>query len=166
MNSTEYSIRFLKENEWELLKDLRLEALSCDPEAFWDTLEETTNFEDEYWFNLSQELTKKSGSRMFICENAKTIIGFVYGIRKDESNFSLGGLWITPKLRADGFGKILVQEVIKWAMKETPAPILKIWSPKDSTTNFYSKLGFLQLNNEKKNPVDGRKIVEMEYELF
>ena len=166
MASSSYQIQYLKKHEWRLLKKLRLDALLSDPESFWDASEDTKQFKDDYWIDLSIELTKKGGSKMFLLKKSEEIIGFVYGIRQNAIEFSIGGLWVKPGSRKQGLARVLVEEVVKWVLTQTSTPVLKLWSPLGHTVNFYERLGFTNLDTKRKNPNDGRVIIEMGYKEF
>jgi len=156
-------IKSLQHTEWKLLKSLRIKALECDPQSFWENKEDAQRYEDSYWQNLASDLAKPEGSRMFLLEINQVIIGFVYGIKKDEEKYRIGGLWVDPKYRGRGHGNSLVREVISWAKNCSAKPIIRLWSPTGATARFYENNGFQSLGNIRTHTQDKRQIIEMEY---
>src|SRR4051812_2265137 len=102
------NIRNLRREEWGLLKDLRIKSLRHDPQSFWEKLTDVGKHDDGYWKKLAEELTTPYGSCMFILEQDNEVAGFVYGIKKEGGVFRLGGLWINPNHRDNGYGSLLV----------------------------------------------------------
>ncbi len=154
-------IRSLDKSEWMLLKDLRLQALSQSPDSFWEKYEEANSFPDNYWKNLTNELCRPNGSRMFIAKTNTEKMGFVYAIFQDET-CKLGGLWVNPNHRNKGVGRKLIQKVVNWTSNIQKKKTLKLWASIDETVSFYEALGFKPTSHTKVNTKDGRQIVEME----
>ncbi|SAL88494.1 acetyltransferase [Caballeronia arvi] len=162
MRAHSVKIRRLRADEWQLLKDLRLEALRSDPASFWETEEEARAYEDSYWSTLAERLATPDGSRFLILEVDGAIIGTVFGTRKGEHEYRVGGLWIAPALRGEGYGSRLVQQVIEWATAD-PAAIIQLWCHVGPQTAFYAKNGFHSLDIFRTHESDGRQIVEMQW---
>lgn len=153
-------VRCLEENEWLTLKALRLNALSTDPEAFSETLDEAKAFSDEYWIKVLKNTACFDSSKVFILESGNEILGFVFGIRKNKE-CRLGGLWIDPVFRKQNLGNLLVQAVKEWSCQFDDSETLKLWVLDGTLVRFYKNCGFELNGNKKEHPVSGAEIVEM-----
>jgi GNAT superfamily N-acetyltransferase len=163
VNASQFAIRTLQPDEYRLLKALRLKALGSDPLSFWETVDEARAYNDAYWTTFTSKLTQPGGSRMFILEHGKSIGGFVFGVKKDGDEYRVGGLWVDPAHRSKGYGSLLVQQVVAWAVSDSNTAVIQLWCAFDSTMSFYQKNGFHSLGRFRSNDSDGRQIVEMEW---
>ena len=163
MTTPKVMIRCLQPDEWRLLKTLRLRALACDPESYWETVDEASARDDLYWNTCASRVTTPQGSRMFIVEHAEIVAAFVFGVKKDHDEYSVGGLWVDPAHRRKGFGSLLVQQVVTWARADSPAAVIRLWCHTGSALAFYRRNGFQSLDRFRTHDLDGRRIVEMEW---
>jgi GNAT superfamily N-acetyltransferase len=161
------TIRSLQSGELELLKSLRLTALRSDPQAYWETSAATEAHDHSYWANLALELTRPVGSQMFILEHGSHEkdhgpIGFVFGIHKPMGDYRVGGLWVDPDYRRQGYGSMLVQQVVTWAQYRADMTSIRLWTA-DALIGFYKRNGFISLDRTQTHPSDGREFIEMEW---
>ena len=158
-----FTIRCLGQDEWPLLKALRVRALAEDPQSFWETADDARTRDDVYWMTFTRKLTTSGGSRMFMAANGESVAGFVFGVKKEGAEYRIGGLWVDPLRRKQGLGSLLVQEVVKWAKADSNTAVIQLWCPVGSTVSFYESNGFRPLDRLRTNDADGRQIVEMEW---
>jgi GNAT superfamily N-acetyltransferase len=162
MNADFHAIRRLRSDEWRLLKDLRLRALRSDPESFWDTEDEALAHDDSYWQSLAEKLATPDGPRFLILEVENEIAGVVFGSKKGDAEYGIGGLWVAPGSRGKGYGSLLVQEVVGWA-RSNPAAEILIWCHVGPEQAFYARNGFHELDQFRTHVSDGRRIVRMQW---
>jgi GNAT superfamily N-acetyltransferase len=153
-------IRHLEPHEWPLLKEFRLKALLSDPQEFSESFDEANRFSDDYWKDLIKEANDSNGSKTFILENNNEIIGFVFGIRR-ENECRLGGLWIDPACRNQGLSILLINHVKDWSLTFKNDGHLKLWSSIGNLSNFYMKCGFQETEKIKPHPIKNGDIIEM-----
>lgn len=163
MNASDFIVRCLQPGEWRLLKTLRLTALACDPQAYWETVDDARARDDVYWNTFASKVTAPEGSRMFLVEHAQTVAAFVFGVKKDGDEYSVGGLWVDPVHRRKGLGSLLVQQVVAWARADSHAAVIRLWCHTGPALSFYRRNGFQSLDRFRTNDPDGRRIVEMEW---
>ena len=77
MTTSEFISRCLQPDEWRLLKALRLRALDCNPQSYWETVDEASARDDMYWNTFASKVTTPEGARMFIVEDAESVAAFV-----------------------------------------------------------------------------------------
>lgn len=157
-----FTIRCLKPHEWQLLKALRVRALAEAPQSYWETADEVGARDDVYWMTFARKLTTPGGSRMFIVGHDESVAGFIFGVKHDGDEYRVGGLWVDPMQRRKGLGTSLVQEVVRWAKRDSNTAVIQLWCPIGSTESFYERNGFHSLNRFRPHDADGRQIVEME----
>ncbi|WP_321946629.1 GNAT family N-acetyltransferase [Paraburkholderia sp. J10-1] len=160
---SEFTIRCLQRDEWRLLKALRLRALACDPQSYWESVEDASARDDAYWNTCAGIVTTPAGSRMFLVEHPESVAAFVFGIKKDDDAYSVGGLWVDPVHRRKGLGSLLVQQVVTWARADSHAARIRLWCHTGPPLSFYQRNGFQSLDRFRTNDLDGRQIVEMEW---
>lgn len=81
VTTSEFIIRCLQPDEWRLLKALRPRELGCDPQSYWETVDETSARDDVCWNTFASKVTTPEGSRMFIVEHAESVAAFVFGVK-------------------------------------------------------------------------------------
>ncbi len=143
MSAPEFVVRCLQPDEWRLLKALRLEALACDSQSYWETEEQSLARDDDFWMTFARELTPPQRSRMFIVEHAPRVAVFVFGVRKDSDEYRIGGLWVDPVHRRKGLGSVLVQQVVTWARADSPSAVVQLWCHTGPALLFYKKTAFI-----------------------
>lgn len=90
------------------------------------------------------------------------IIGTVFGTRKGDHEYRVGGLSVVPALRGKGYGSLLVQRVVEWANAD-PFAVIQLWCHVGPQTALYVQNGFHSLGVFRKHDSDGREIVEMQW---
>jgi GNAT superfamily N-acetyltransferase len=155
-------IRRLRASEWHLLKMLRIGALLSDPASSWDTADEALAYDDSYWTSFAGKLASPQGSRCLVLELDGEIEGTVFGTRRGKHEYRVGGIWIDPLMRGNGYGSLLVQQVVEWAKADSKA-VIKLWCHVGPQTAFYVKNGFQSRNVFREHQSDGRQIVEMQW---
>lgn len=157
----EYNV--LMENQWDLLKSLRLQSIHEDPSSFWEKLEDVESYKDEYWIDLASKMTKPDGSICFIAYANGEAIGVIYGIVKSEYEHRIGGLWVNTTYRGKSVASNLIQYVVNWAKGRNCDTEIKLWSPDNDTALFYKKNKFVLTGEVMTHPDDGRQVVHMKY---
>src|ERR1700675_1575240 len=109
--STERSVRRAVLGDEPILRDLRLQALSDEPDAFGSTYEREmarTTADWQRWLS--------PGVTFFLYEPAEAR-GMVAGVR-DESDpaiVHLMAMWVHPRIRGSGGASELAAAVVAWA---------------------------------------------------
>ncbi|WP_308445090.1 GNAT family N-acetyltransferase [Paraburkholderia flagellata] len=126
-------------------------------------MEEASARDDAYWNTFARKVTTLEGSRMFIVVHPESVAAFVFGVKKDNDEYSVGGLWVDPVHRRKGFGSLLVQQVVTWARADSHSAVIRLWCHTGSSLSFYQRNGSQSLDRYRINGFDGRRIVEMEW---
>ena len=104
------TIGSLSENEWELYKEIRLEALKNDSIAFGSSYEEEVDRDEIIWRSRVKEV-------LFAFTPEKRIVGliaFLFNNRiKTKHRADIYSVYVRPKYRRSGVGKKLLREALR-----------------------------------------------------
>ena len=121
------SIRPLQTDEWELLREIRVRALTDAPDAFAQTIEEIQGEPEAYWQQLAKNL-RFSHHEFFIAFLNEEPIGITYGHLEavDRHVAQVGSMWVSPMARGKGIGKQLLHRAMSWATAQG-AKRMRLW---------------------------------------
>jgi GNAT superfamily N-acetyltransferase len=108
------TVRRLRANEAELLRDVRLRALRDAPMVFGSTFAREEGYAPEKWERRAAESATGERQAIFIAEPA---VGMASGVidAEDAALAHLYAMWVAPDARGTGAGKALVDAVVGWA---------------------------------------------------
>jgi RimJ/RimL family protein N-acetyltransferase len=147
MPPSEIQIRQLTPSDAESFRELRLEGLRLNPEAFGST----------YEFEKDQPLTRYTGwltnSTVFGAYQNSQLIGTASFTQqsglKDSDTGLLRAMYVRPTHRRSGAGRQLVQAVIATAREKVERVLLTVVSDNQPAIRLYQSLGFRQYGLEK-----------------
>jgi RimJ/RimL family protein N-acetyltransferase len=148
MDATDIQIRRLAPADAALYRDIRLEALRCNPEAFGSTFE-AENALPVTWF--SERLL--GGAKIFGAFHGSELVG-VAGLliqegRKEAHKGRLVGMYVRSGSRRAGVGRRLVETIIDFARQRVELIQLGVVSDNEQARRLYAALGFSQYGIEK-----------------
>src|SRR5262245_34177629 len=143
MDPDAVSIRPVRRDEWERVRDLRLRSLEDAPDAFGSTLEEERAYPGPRWIDWIQGW-EGATNILFVAEDGDAWVGMAVGSRTgDEPSAHLYAMWVEPVWRTRGVGSRLVEEVLAWARSwGSRWVILGVTETNDGAARFYERLGF------------------------
>jgi ribosomal protein S18 acetylase RimI-like enzyme len=143
-----------------LFREIRLEALRDNPEAFGSTFE-AENAQPLAWF--SDRLGRSNLFGAFHGSKLVGIAGLVIGEGKKEAHKGLlVGMYVRPGSRKSGVGRLLVEAIIEFARERVELIQLAVVSDNQPARRLYAGLGFLEYGLEKKAlKQDGRYFDEV-----
>jgi GNAT superfamily N-acetyltransferase len=148
----------LAEDDWRLLRDVRLAALTDAPEAFGTTLAQESGYPAGYWVTL----VRTAG--IFVATSDGAPVGLAAGVpRKPRRERGLAAMWVTPSWRGRGAAAMLVAAVADWA-RARGARRLSLWVPADNARaqRFYARQGFRMAGHSRPFPGHpDRSVLEM-----
>lgn len=122
------TVRRLTEQDWELLRDLRLEALNEAPEAFGSSLARESSFTESHW------RMRLRSSAWFAAQDDGTPAGLVCGMPEPggpPDDRHVLALWVHPEHRGRGIMTALLAAVETWGLDEG-ARTLSLWAVQDN----------------------------------
>ena len=136
-------VRSLVGDDWALWRNLRLEALLADPEAFGSTYAREVQFDEATW---RQRLTNYQDRpiRFFADEVNGQAAGMAgIGFFASETVPMLVSMWVRPSARRLGCGRRLVDATIAWAGEQNATEVM-LWVIRENldAIHLYRSCGF------------------------
>ena len=143
-------IRKIEAADWELLRDVRLRALTEDPDAFAATHAQESRFSDEQW----QGRAAQSNGASFVVDGAEGPEGLVTGfVDDDPATVFLVGMWLAPALRGTGVAGELVSHVVEWARTSGAMRVsLSVEGHNQRAARLYERFGFTETKDPPEFP--------------
>jgi ribosomal protein S18 acetylase RimI-like enzyme len=139
------TIRRIRADEADGLREVRLAALARDPKAFGSTYARELAYEPGVWAKRAAEGAGDRDGAIFIAEAADAPVGMVM-VRleaEDERRAHIYGLWVAPESRRAGLGWALTQATIDWARDRGAVEItLTVVAANEGAALLYRRLGF------------------------
>jgi ribosomal protein S18 acetylase RimI-like enzyme len=130
-----------------LYRDIRLEALSANPEAFGSTFE-TENAQPLSWFFDRLGATTVLGA--FSDMRLVAMAGFaIQQGQKSAHKGLLWGMYVRPGARGTGVGRRLIESVLDLARQRVELIQLTVVRDNEQARRLYANLGFLDYGLEK-----------------
>ncbi len=104
--------------------------------------------------------------RVWICEDAGEIIGFLLAMHRGETVAQLRYFYLEPDARGNGLGGKLMRLFMDF-LKEKKYKSAYLWTTNEQTAAaaLYEKYGF-KLTEEKQSNAFGKPLVEQRFDLF
>jgi RimJ/RimL family protein N-acetyltransferase len=148
VQTDDFQIRRLEPADAALFREIRLEALRSNPEAFGNTYE-AENARPLTLF--SERLRDSEILGAFEGSEIVGIAGLLIGKGPKETHKSLlVGMYVRPEARNRGVGGRLVEAVIDIAREQVELIQLAVVSGNESARRLYARLGFVEYGVEKK----------------
>jgi GNAT superfamily N-acetyltransferase len=142
-------------DDWQALRDIRLEALRDAPAAFGSIYEQEALRGEEHWRG---RIARGGTFLAFIPElNPAEPVGLIGGYQEDPVTVELVSMYVRPRARGHGVGEALVATVIDWASARN-ATSVHLWV---TETNYharalYDRCGFTLTGEHQPLPSNPR----------
>jgi ribosomal protein S18 acetylase RimI-like enzyme len=148
VGAAQIQIRRLAPADAALYRDIRLEALRCNPEAFGST------FDAENAQPLTVFSDRIGGSSVFgafLDSKLVGIAGLLIGKGQKEAHKGrLVGMYVRPSARRAGVGRRLVETIVESARHSVELIQLAVVSDNEPARRLYERRGFVEYGLEKK----------------
>ena len=148
----------LTEDDWERLRDIRLQALGTDPDAFGSSLDRETGFKESHW----RMRLRASPSFLAMADGEPAgLVGAILEPAAPLGERHLISLWVTPKRRGTGVAEALVAAVEDWA-RQDGATALSTWvvEGNEQAKRLYERCGFVATDVRVPLPRDPNRVEE------
>lgn len=148
-----------------LFKTVRLCALEDAPQAFSATYAKESQFADAEWLQRAERMNGQRGAG-FLAMDGDHACGIVGAFldSNDRTRAQLVSMWTAPTHRHRGIGRLLVNEVLRWAhLRGADTLLLMVTSNNEPAIRFYERLGFTRTGRTEPYPNDPGVI---EYEML
>jgi RimJ/RimL family protein N-acetyltransferase len=148
MDSSWIQIRRLAPSEGAAYREIRLEALHGNPEAFGST------YQAESARPLAHFAERVASCPVFGAFSGAEIVGMAGFLgregAKDAHKGYLWGMYVQPGARNAGVGRKLAEAVIDYARQNVEILQLDVVSENEAARQLYASLGFVEYGIERK----------------
>jgi len=146
VDAAQIQIRRLAPGDAALYRDIRLEGLRCDPQAFGSTFE-AENARPLAFFS------DRIGFQTFGAFHGSELVGItglvIHEGQKEAHKGLLVGMYVRPSARNVGIGRRLVETIIEFARHRVELIQLAVVSENEQARRLYERLGFVEYGLEK-----------------
>lgn len=168
-----FNIIKLDLSQWQDYKNIRLDALKSDPQAFLSSYKREAGWLDEKWMSRLQETFKPGSWLLFAKIPSGELIGMVGGYRdsNDLVNHSaqVWGVYVKQQYRGKGVAKALMKEILEEfsLVDDIETAILEVNTDQKSAKKLYETFGFAVSKTYRQKLGDGleHEISEMRKSL-
>lgn len=142
------NIRKAGQSDKQLIKDTMLKALIADPTAFTSSYEEYNSASRSWWDSYISPYTRGFSTKLYFAETNGDTVGMIGIIKNTRSRMkhvaSIVWFWVDKSYRKKGIGKMLLNELISNAKKDTGLKKLHltVTSAQTSAISLYKTYGF------------------------
>ena len=164
-------IRPVRSDEWEKVRDLRLEALKDTPIAFGERYEDAVRLSDEVWRVRTARSARGQTTTKWVAEAADgRWVGTMTGYKDGARDGWVIAVYVAPDFRgrAAGVTDRLLDAVLDWGRNEAGVArlVLEVREDNEAARRFYTRRGFAETGNTQPYPLDPAfKEIEMSLEL-
>jgi GNAT superfamily N-acetyltransferase len=151
------SVRTVRSDEAPSLRELRLRSLADAPNAFASTLAAESALDDDHWQGRVEEAVAGREGTIAVAVDGERWVGMAggYWFDRDRGIAQLWGLFVAPSARGGGTGAALVGAVRGWAASGGATFVrLGVIEPADDLRRFYTRLGFVALDDPAPMRID------------
>jgi ribosomal protein S18 acetylase RimI-like enzyme len=112
------TIRPVRESDLPAYREIRLEALQAHPEAYGSDYAEQAADPESVWMGRIRASVEGTASRIFLAEDAETIVGLVAAYREKGAKVchsaTLVSVYVRPPWRGRGLAEQMIAQVLSW----------------------------------------------------
>lgn len=162
----QYTIRQLSSDDWQIYRDIRLEALTKNPEFFSPSRDET-KFTESDW---KERLSNKNAASFGLFANGVTIglTGIVReGNNPEATSAHLVSSYIKQQYRRLGLSKQFYNARFEWAKNQKNIKMLILEHRDDNLPSqmAHQKFGFQLVETKEQTWPDGQVRPSLKYQL-
>jgi len=139
-------IRPTAESDWEILREVRLRALSDTPLAFGSTYAKESAFTDQQWRQRASQRSGTGSAVTFLAFDTEHVCCGIVGCftSEDEPDCrSIVSMWVAPSVRRQGVGRQLLQKAEDWAIGQGASKlVLDVTEGNTPAIECYRRFGF------------------------
>jgi GNAT superfamily N-acetyltransferase len=151
-----FSVRRVRAEEWERVRELRLEAVR-DPAAsiaFLYTYEQESAHPDSFWQERTDRASDGDAAAQFIAESGDQWIGSLSVLRTDASSGNITGVYVRAEHRGRGVIDALFEAAADWARSLGDDRLtLDVHTDNERAQGAYRRLGFEASGHRFTGPI-------------
>jgi GNAT superfamily N-acetyltransferase len=151
------TVRRIRPDEGDVLRDVRLAGLGDSPSAFASTHAAESALPASHWSQRAADTAGGTDSAIFLAVDGEQTIGIVGAFRTELGSpiVRLGAMWTAPAHRGRGVGRRLVGAVREWAGR-CDASEVELWVTDGNVAALalYESTGFTVTGEHQPLPSD------------
>jgi ribosomal protein S18 acetylase RimI-like enzyme len=128
------------DDDWPLVREIRLRSLSSDPDSFGQSWERESTYEDDAWRERVHD------AAWFLAVDDGNPVAVVASRHEADSPVNereLQAMWVTPGSRKEGLARNLADSVLGWAKEDGADTVTLYVGPGNAPARaLYEALGF------------------------
>ncbi len=135
----------LTPDEWQAYKQIRLESLKSDPQAFGSNYANTLQRPDSYWQGRLIEAQAGEKSWLLFAKEDEQIIGMIGAYRSEESEaVDIISVFVSKEKRSLGVGNALMAAILAEVCKTGAfrKAVLGVTAEQTAAVALYQRFGF------------------------
>lgn len=154
----------LPPENWRDYREIRLEALRTDPDAFGATLESTLARPDSWWQGVLETAMVDPNKTAIFAEVDGQLIGMAGAYPEEEPGcVDVTGMFVKPSHRGKGVGRALLQAVVDEVSAERVRLCVNASLP--AALALYHSFGFVTMSESIGTRSDGTEFPQLFMEL-
>lgn len=137
----EFVIRFTVEEDWEILKIVRLESLLDSPDVFSATYATAKKYSESQWRDRA---SYKTQYQYILAIQGTRAVGIIGATLNAALEFNVVAMWVNPEFRGKGIADLLISAIKSLAISKGHHRMVLSVSPHNlRAVSFYSRHGFV-----------------------
>lgn len=159
----EIKIIQLHPKRWKEYKELRLEALLSDPQAFGQKYNKALDFPDSYWINNLRDSLSRNKLLVYFAEEKGALIGmmgaFFHSTEETKDSARIFSVYINKIYRGQGIAKRLQEKLLSElkTIKGLEKIRVMVNMSQKSAFNLYKQGNFILVKTQKELLGDGKE---------
>ncbi|NNP67469.1 GNAT family N-acetyltransferase [Acinetobacter sp. Ac_5812] len=134
-------VRLTTEEDWKILKTIRLESLLDSPEVFAANYATTEKYSESEWRDRASQKTQ---FQYVLAIKGDRAIGIIGGTQNAVLEFNVIAMWVNPMFRGRGIADLLISAIKNLAVSKGHSRIVLSVSPKNErAVCLYSRHDFV-----------------------
>lgn len=132
--------------EWEIYRELRFRALEDSPDAYGGTIAEARARPQSFWSERLQSGLESQLDQPLCALFDGEPMGLAWGMREptDLEQAHLFQMWVAPRHRGRGIGRMLLDEIVAWARASGARSLnLSVTCGNSAASRMYYEAGFV-----------------------
>ena len=129
------SVRWLTEDDWQVLRDVRLRALRDSPSSFTSTAERESAYDEDMW--------RARTANTVVAFEGGAAAGLACSIIDEDGRAQLVAMWVAPEARGNGAATAIVDAIAGKAEADGLSLGLCVYVDNGRAKRFYERYGFV-----------------------
>lgn len=108
--------RRIEASDWELFRELRLEMITTEPDAFTVNIDEWLAYDDDFWKDFAARSAESDTDITYFAEVDGVVAAVANACIKDDGIARFGMLYVRPSHRRAGLADLLLAARSQWAI--------------------------------------------------